>query len=208
MGKSRSKSSRRWLREHFDDEYVQRSQRDGYRSRAVYKLAEIDRKERLIRPGMTVVDLGAAPGGWSQYAAERVGRKGLVIALDLLEIEPLPGVTLLQGDFREDDALAALMEALDGRPVDIVLSDMAPNFSGVDSVDQPRAMDLAELAKALADDVLAGGGSLVVKLFQGEGFDPFLKALRADFGKVAMRKPSASRDRSREVYAVARNHRV
>lgn len=203
----KSKSSKRWLKEHFHDEFVRRSREEGYRSRAVYKLRELDQKDGLFRPGMRVVDLGAAPGGWSQYAAERVGPKGQVIALDLLEMDEMPGVTFLQGDFREDAVLERLLETMDGQGADLVISDMAPNMSGMDSVDQPRAMYLAELAKALCDDVLAEGGSFVAKVFHGEGFDEFVRTLRADFGKVAMRKPKASRDRSREVYAVARNHR-
>lgn len=205
---ARSKSSGRWLREHFDDEYVKRSQRDGYRSRAVYKLIEIDEKDHLLKPGMTVVDLGAAPGGWSQYAAHKVGDKGRVIALDILPVDAFPGVEFIQGDFREDAVLEQLMQTLGDRQVDLVISDMAPNMSGQDAVDQPRAMYLAELAKALCDEVLRPGGDFLTKLFQGEGFDAYLAELKRDFGKVIIRKPKASRPRSREVYALARNHKL
>jgi 23S rRNA (uridine2552-2'-O)-methyltransferase len=201
---ARSKSSRRWLQEHFSDEFVKRAQREGYRSRAVYKLDEIQSKYKVIRPGMTVVDLGAAPGGWSQYAAGLVGAGGKVFALDILDMEPLPDVTFIRGDFREDGVMQALLDALDGRPVDLVISDIAPNVSGVDAVDQPRAMYLAELAMDFADRVLKPDGVFLVKLFQGEGFDALVKALRERYRTVAVRKPKASRPRSREVYALAR----
>lgn len=201
---SRSKSSGRWLREHFSDRYVQQARRSGYRSRAAWKLAELDRRDALIRPGMTVVDLGAAPGGWSQYAAERLAGRGRVIAVDVLEMDPLPGVTVIKGDFGENECLEALESALEGRRADLVLSDMAPNISGVEAMDQPRAMHLSELALDFAREWLEPDGALVVKLFQGEGFDEFLIELRGQFRRVVMRKPAASRSRSREMYALAR----
>jgi len=205
---ARSKSSHRWLKEHFDDEYVKRAQREGYRSRAVYKLDEIQQKDRIIKPGMAIVDLGAAPGGWSQYAAGLVGRKGRVVAMDVLPMEPLPGVAFVQGDFREDEVLDALLGAFDGQEADLVMSDIAPNISGVDAVDQPRAMYLAELAVDFADRVLRPEGDLLIKVFQGEGFDALLKDLRGRYHKVVMRKPRASRPRSREVYALARGRKI
>ncbi|MDX1606760.1 MAG: 23S rRNA (uridine(2552)-2'-O)-methyltransferase RlmE [Candidatus Competibacterales bacterium] len=201
----RRPGSARWLKEHFDDEFVKRAQREGYRSRAVYKLAEIDDKVRLLRPGMTVVDLGAAPGGWAQYCAKRLGGSGRVIALDRLALEPLDGVDFIQGDFREQPVLDALLALLDGRAVDLVLSDMAPNTSGIKAVDQPQAMDLAELALDLARQCLAPSGDLLVKTFQGEGFDALLGELRRAFGTVTVHKPRASRARSPELYLLARN---
>ena len=204
---ARGKSSARWLREHFTDEYVKRAQKEGYRSRAVYKLLEIHEKDRLLRPGLTVVDLGAAPGGWSQLAARLVGGRGAVIALDLLPMEPLPGVGFIQGDFRETAVLERLLEMLNGRPVDLVISDMAPNTSGVKAVDQPRGMYLAELALDFARRSLRPGGDFLTKAFQGEGFDGFLRELRAAFAKVLIRKPRASRARSAEQYLLARNYR-
>lgn len=205
---ARSKSSERWLREHFGDTFVRQAQALGLRSRAAFKLLEIDKRDRLLRPGMTVVDLGAAPGGWSQVVADRIGAKGRVVALDLLPIDPLPGVTLLQGDFTEQAVLDRLLGQLDGRPVDLVLSDLAPNMSGMKAVDQPRAALLAELALDCARQVLRPGGDLLLKMFQGEGFDPLLAELRAAFAKVVVRKPQASRPRSREVYLLARNYRL
>lgn len=205
---ARSKSSHRWLREHFDDEYVKRAQREGYRSRAVFKLQEIQEKDHILKPGMAVVDLGAAPGGWSQYALAQVGGKGTVVAMDILPMEALPEVTFVQGDFREDTVLEALLTALDGREIDLVMSDIAPNISGMDAVDQPRAMYLAELAVDFADRVLRPGGSLLVKVFQGEGFDEFVRDLRQRFDRVTIRKPKASRARSREVYALARGRKI
>ena len=201
---ARSKSSHRWLQEHFDDAYVRRAQTDGFRSRAVYKLQEIDRKAGLLRAGATVVDLGAAPGSWSQYARDRVGDHGRVVAVDVLAMDSLAGVTVLQADFTEQAALDRLEVCLAGRPVDLVLSDMAPNLSGHMAVDQPRAMHLAELALDFAGRALRPGGDLLVKAFQGEGFDAFLGDLRRQFASVAVRKPRASRDRSREVYLLAR----
>ena len=205
---SRSKSSRRWLDRHHDDEYVKRASQEGYRSRAAYKLLEIQQKDRIIQPGMRVVDLGAAPGGWSQVAAHLTGKKGQVIALDLLDMDPLPGVAFIQGDFRDDESLGRLRKLLQNRPVDLVISDMAPNVSGMKAVDQPRAMYLCDLALDLAREVLKPEGALVVKVFQGEGFDQYLRDLRGAFGKVTTRKPKASRPRSREVYLVARNYNV
>lgn len=205
---ARSKSSHRWLKEHFDDEFVKRAQREGYRSRAVYKLAEIQDKYQLIRPGMAVVDLGAAPGGWSQYAHGLLGNKGHIVAMDLLPIEPLPGVTIVQGDFREDEVLQELLGTLEGKEVDLVLSDIAPNISGMEAVDIPRAMYLAELAVDFAKQVLCPGGDLLIKLFQGEGSDMLLRELRERYEKVMVRKPKASRPRSREVYVLARGFKV
>lgn len=196
------------MKEHFDDEFVKRAQREGYRSRAVFKLEEIQRKDHVLKPGMSVVDLGAAPGGWSQYALGLVGRKGRIVAMDILAMEPLPGVEFLQGDFREEAVLEALLNRLNGREIDLVMSDIAPNITGVDAVDQPRAIYLAELAVDFADRVLRPGGDLLVKLFQGEGFDPLLRDLRARYDKVVMRKPRASRPRSREVYALARGRKI
>lgn len=201
----RSKSSARWLREHFDDIYVQRAQQEGYRARAAYKLLEINQKERLLKPGQCVVDLGAAPGSWSQIAADVTGSKGRVIALDILPMAPLPDVGIITGDFREEAVLQQLLEMLAGQPVDVVMSDMAPNISGMASVDIPRAMYLVELALDLCNKVLKPGGDFVTKLFQGEGSDEFIKLLRQQFARVVIRKPAASRPRSREVYVVARN---
>lgn len=205
---ARSKSSRNWLKEHFDDEYVTRAQQEGYRSRAAYKLLEIDGKDKLLKKGMVAVDLGAAPGGWSQIAADKAGDNGLVVALDILPMDPIPDVAVLEGDFREDEVLQQLLDTLGGRPVDLVMSDMAPNISGMKTVDQPRAMYLVELALDLAKTVLKPGGDMLVKVFQGEGFDEYLKACRQHFRKVIIRKPAASRPRSREVYVLARNYFV
>lgn len=200
---SRSKSSKKWLKEHFDDEFVQRCQKDGYRSRAIYKLIEIQEKDRLLKPGMTVIDLGAAPGGWSEYAVKLLGKKGRMIALDILPMEPIPDVTIIQGDFREDEVLDELLAAIGDDRADLVFSDMAPNISGMEVVDIPRSYYLAELTLDLAQKVLKPGGGMLVKLFQGEGFDEYLKALRASFSRVVIRKPRASRARSREIYALA-----
>jgi len=205
---ARSKSSNRWLREHFDDPFVKRAQQEGWRSRAVYKLAEIQDKDRIVRPGLTVVDLGAAPGGWSQFAVGIVGAKGHVFALDILPMDPVPGVEFLEGDFREEEVLGRLRAAMGERRADLVMSDMAPNITGMNTVDQPRAMYLAELALDLARQVLVPGGDFLVKVFQGEGFDAFVADLRTSFGKVLFRKPKASRPRSREVYALARNFKL
>ena len=204
----RSKSSSRWLKEHFDDAFVQRAREEGYRSRAVYKLLEINQKDRLLRPGMVVVDLGAAPGGWSQAAATAVGDQGVVFALDVLPMDSLAGVEFVQGDFREQAVLERLLTLVGERRVDLVMSDMAPNISGMKSVDQPRAMYLAELSLELAGRVLRPGGDLLVKTFQGEGFDNFVVEVRRTFRNLLIRKPKASRDRSREVYVLARNYHV
>lgn len=200
---ARSKSSQQWLKEHFDDKYVQLAKQRGYRSRATFKLEEIDNKDKLIKPGKIVVDLGAAPGGWSDYALHRVGDKGKVIALDILPMTPLTGVAFIEGDFREDDALEKLEQLVDGSPVDLVLSDMAPNISGVDAIDQPSSMLLAELALEFALEHLSNKGDFLVKVFQGEGFDEYLKTMRHHFSRVVTRKPDASRARSREVYLLA-----
>ncbi len=199
----RSKSSGRWLQEHFDDEFVKRSQQEGYRSRAVYKLEEIDKKDHLFKPGVTVIDLGAAPGGWSQYVARKLKGKGRIVALDILPMEPLVGVEILQGDFLEDEVFHKLLNLLGDDKPDLVISDMAPNMSGMQAVDIPRAMYMAELALDLGQQVLKPGGGLLVKLFQGEGFDAYLKMLRERFNRVVTRKPKASRSRSREIYALA-----
>lgn len=201
---SKSKSSQRWLQEHESDVYVQRARQDGYRSRATYKLLEINEKDRLFKPGMTVVDLGAAPGGWSQMAARLVGDKGRVIAMDILPMDGLAGVAFLQGDFREQDVLEQLLKMIGDQGVDLVISDMAPNISGMGVVDQPRAMYLAELALDMARQVLKPGGDFLVKVFQGEGFDEHMRDVRSSFNKVITRKPKASRPRSREVYLLAR----
>ncbi|MDO6672180.1 23S rRNA (uridine(2552)-2'-O)-methyltransferase RlmE [Cobetia amphilecti] len=195
-----SKSSAGWMKEHFDDAYVQRSWADGYRSRASYKLIEIDDKDRLLKPGATVIDLGAAPGGWSQIAADRVGMEGVVIASDILEMDALAGVDFIQGDFTEEAVLNQILATLGDRPVDLVISDMAPNMSGMSAIDQPAGMYLVELALDLARQTLKPGGNFLVKVFQGEGFDAYLKDMRGSFNKVVTRKPEASRARSREVY--------
>ncbi len=200
---SRSKSSSRWLREHFDDVYVKKAQAEGVRSRAVYKLEELIERDHLLKPGISVVDLGAAPGGWSQLVRQRLGETGRVVALDIRPMQGIAGVEFLQGDFREADVLSQLEAMLDGNKVDLVLSDMAPNMSGVALADQIRSMDLAELALDFSRQWLKPGGSFLIKLFQGTGFDDYLRSLRADFSRVTMRKPKASRARSREVYALA-----
>lgn len=201
----RSKSSARWLNEHVTDEFVRRAQKEGYRSRAIYKLQELDEKYRLFRPGQRVVDLGAAPGSWSEYVAARVGDRGRVIALDILPMDALAGVEFIQGDFQDEAVLAALLRALGDQRADLVISDMAPNMSGMDAVDIPRTMYLVELAHELAKQVLRRGGVFLCKLFQGEGSDIWLRSLRTDFGSVVVKKPKASRSRSREVYVLARD---
>ena len=206
MAKKKS-SSKAWLKEHRDDPYVQQAQREGYRSRACYKLLELQEKDHLIRPGMTVVDLGSAPGGWSQVAAELVGHRGRVVASDILAMDALAGVEFIQGDFTEDAVFEQILVAIGEAPVDVVVSDMAPNMSGMTAVDQPRAMYLVELAVDMARRVLAPGGSFVAKVFQGEGFDDLIRDCRDSYGKVLTRKPQASRPRSREVYLVARDFR-
>ena len=191
-----------------NDEFVKRSQREGYRSRAVYKLLEIQEKDHLIKPGQTVVDLGAAPGGWSQVAEKLVGDKGRVVALDILPMDSIAGVDFIQGDFREEEPLQQLRELLGDSPVDLVISDMAPNVTGMNAVDQPRSMYLCELALEFAREVLKPGGTFVVKVFQGEGFDEYIRELRSSFKRVVTRKPKASRPQSREVYLVAGNYNV
>jgi 23S rRNA (uridine2552-2'-O)-methyltransferase len=201
----RGRSSGRWLREHFSDPFVRRAHAEGRRSRAAFKLEQLDRAEKLLFPGAVVVDLGAAPGGWSQYAAKKLGGRGEVYALDLLPMDEIPGVTLLQGDFREQAALDGLLARLGGRRVDLVMSDMAPNISGVDVVDQARAADLEALALDFAVRVLGPEGVLVMKVFQGAGFRELLEEARRRFRTVRMRKPEASRQRSSETYLVARN---
>ena len=200
---TRSKSSQRWLKEHFSDPYVKKAQAEGMRSRAAYKLEELVERDRLLKPGMVVVDLGAAPGGWSQWVRQAMGDSGRVIALDILEMPSLAGVEFLHGDFREDAVLSSLEATLGGAPVDLVLSDMAPNKSGMDAVDQPRIMYLAELAMDFADHHLKPGGTFLIKLFQGTDFDQYLRDLRRRYAKVSIRKPAASRKRSPEVYALA-----
>ena len=200
---ARSKSSSRWLQEHFSDPYVKRAQAEGWRSRAVFKLEELIERDRLLKPGMVVVDLGAAPGGWSQMVRGRLGENGRVIALDILPMQGIAGVDFILGDFREESVLKQLEEALGEGAVDLVLSDMAPNLSGMNSVDQPRAMHLAELADEFAQKHLRRGGAFLTKLFHGEGFDEYVRRLRRGYERVSMRKPKASRARSPEVYALA-----
>lgn len=201
---ARSKSSNDWMREHFDDHYVKMAQKAGYRSRATFKLEEIDKKDKLIRPGMTVVDLGSAPGGWSDYVLRKMGDKGTVIALDLLPMTPLTGVHFIEGDFREDSVLDELNDILNGQQIDLVLSDMAPNITGVSSIDQPSSLYLVELALDFALANLNKQGGFLVKVFQGAGFEQYMKAMREGFQKVVTRKPDASRPRSREVYLLGR----
>jgi 23S rRNA (uridine2552-2'-O)-methyltransferase len=200
----RSKSSGRWLQERARDPYVKRARKEGWRSRAAFKLEEVQRVEKLIRPGMVIVDLGAAPGGWSQFAARALHGKGEIFALDVLPMPHVAGVTFIQGDFTEEAVLASLMSALGGRKIDLVMSDMAPNMSGIDAVDQPRSMYLAELALDFAGRVLRPGGDLLVKVFQGAGFEALVKEARRRFETVRIRKPDASRARSSEVYLLAR----
>jgi 23S rRNA (uridine2552-2'-O)-methyltransferase len=200
----RSKSSANWLREHFNDPFVKQAQKDGYRSRASYKLLEIQEKDRLIRPGMSVIDLGAAPGGWSQVTSRLIGGQGRLIASDILEMDSIPDVTFIQGDFTDDAVLQQILAAVGDSHVDLVISDMAPNMSGTPEVDMPRAMFLCELALDLATRVLKPGGDFLIKIFQGEGFDMYLKDVRTKFDKVQMRKPSSSRDRSREQYLLGK----
>ena len=204
---ARSKSSGNWLKEHFDDEYVKRSQKEGYRSRAIYKLQEIQQKDNLIRHGMQVVDLGAAPGGWSQYAVELVGGNGRVVASDILPLDPLPFVEFIQGDFTEESVLNDILDVLNkdqsNSKADVVISDMAPNVTGVETIDQPKSIYLCELSLDMARLILKPNGSFVAKLFQGDGSDAFIKDVRTSFKQVKIRKPKASRPRSREVYVVA-----
>jgi len=205
---AKSKSSNRWLEEHFNDQYVKSSQKDGYRSRASYKLLELDDKDKLIKPGSLVVDLGCAPGGWSQVAAARVGHKGRVLASDILPMDAIAGVEFVQGDFTDAYVLNQLLNVLGESLADLVISDMAPNMSGIADVDQPHAMYLVELALDMAHQVLKRKGDFVAKVFQGEGFDSFLADCRQKFDKVVIRKPDASRPRSREVYLVAKGFKA
>ena len=204
---ARSKSSSRWLKEHFDDQYVQKAQAEGRRSRASFKLEEVQAKDQLIKPGDVVVDLGAAPGGWTELVADWTGVNGRVFALDILPMDPIADVEIILGDFTEEAVLDELMRSIDGQRVDVVLSDMAPNLSGKRSVDQPRAMYLCELALDFARQTLNPGGALFIKVFQGEGFDPFFQQLRSDFSVLKTRKPDASRSRSRETYLLAKGFR-
>ncbi|HPN80157.1 23S rRNA (uridine(2552)-2'-O)-methyltransferase RlmE [Dokdonella sp.] len=200
---ARSKSSSRWLQEHFSDPYVKRAQVEGWRSRAVFKLDELIGRDKLLKPGMCVVDLGASPGGWSQMVRERLGDSGRIIALDILPMQGISGVDFILGDFRDESALGQLVGVLAGAEVDLVLSDMAPNMSGVGAVDQDRSMALAELAAEFAASHLRKGGAFLTKLFQGQGFDEYIRRLRSDYAQVSIRKPKASRARSNEVYAMA-----
>jgi len=195
-----TKTSKQWMREHVNDHYVQMAQKEGYRSRAAYKLLEIDERDHLLKQGMVVVDLGATPGGWSQVAATKVGDKGRVIALDLLPLAPLARVEFIQGDFREESVLKELEVKLAGKQIGLVISDMAPNISGIDSADQARSIHLAELALEFAVQHLNPGGAFLAKVFQGSGFEEYVKMMRNHFKKVVTRKPKASRDRSSEVY--------
>lgn len=204
---ARSKSSRQWLAEHFTDEFVKRAQKEGYRSRAVYKLKEIDERDRLLKPGTVVVDLGAAPGAWSQYARTRVGARGVVVASDILAMSPVPGVTFVQGDFTETATVEALHRALSGRPVDLVIADMAPNISGVAVADQARTMYLSELALAFAAEVLRPGGDCLIKTFQGSGFNALFGEMKRLFAHTATRKPAASRARSAEIYLLGKGRK-
>lgn len=206
--KKRSASSSRWLQEHFSDKYVLQAQKKGLRSRAWFKLDEIQKSDRLFTPGITVVDLGAAPGGWSQYVVSQIGNSGRVIACDILPMDPMVGVDFLRGDFREQAVLTALLDRVGEEKVQIVMSDMAPNMSGTPAVDIPRSMYLVELALEMCCDVLAPGGSFVVKVFQGDGFDDYLREIRSMFTKIKIRKPAASRSRSREVYIVATGRKL
>lgn len=204
----RSKSSERWLREHFSDPFVKRAQAEGWRSRAVFKLEQIDQRERLLRPGMVVLDLGAAPGAWSQYVRRRLGSSGRVMATDLLPMEPLAGVEFLQGDFREEAVFQQLQSTLGAAGVDLLLSDMAPNMSGMDAIDAPRGMYLAELALDMAREVLKPGASALIKVLQGAGFEELVASARTHFGRVRFLKPQASRSRSPETYLLASGMRM
>lgn len=192
------------MQEHFQDEYVKKAQALGYRSRAVFKLIEIQEKDKIIRPGINIVDLGAAPGGWSEYARKLIGKNDKIIALDLLEIEPITGVDFIQGDFREDEVLEKLYKVLDEEPVHLLLSDMAPNMSGSREVDQPRSIYLGDLALDAAHKILVKGGTFLIKMFQGAGFDDYHNQVKQHFASVVIRKPKASRPRSNEVYILAK----
>lgn len=204
---ARSKTSAGWLKEHVDDPYVQRAQQDGYRTRASYKLLELHEKDQLLRPGQTVIDLGSAPGGWSQVVARVLGDTGCIIASDILPMDSIADVAFIQGDFTTEEIYEAILEKINNRPVDLVISDMAPNMSGMSSIDQPGSMYLVELALDMARQVLKPNGEFVAKVFQGEGFDQYVNDIRSSFKKVLIRKPKASRPRSREVYIVAKGFR-
>ena len=205
---AKSKSSNRWLQEHESDQYVLKARQDGYRSRAAYKLLELHERDKLLRPGMLVVDLGAAPGSWSQVAVKLIGDKGRLFALDILPMDTLADVDFIQGDFREQAVMDQLLELVADRKIDLVISDIAPNISGMAAMDQPKAMYLVELALDFARQVLGPKGVFVAKVFQGGGFDEYVNEVRGSFGKVLIRKPKASRPRSREVYLVARELKV
>jgi 23S rRNA (uridine2552-2'-O)-methyltransferase len=205
---NRSASSKRWLQEHVNDKYVKEANKRGLRSRAFFKIEELNQKDKLMKAGDTVVDLGAAPGGWSQYAVEALGDNGTVIACDILQMDPIAGVDFLRGDFREQDVLDALLNRIDGKNVDLVMSDMAPNLSGNDTVDQAQSMYLVELALDMCHQVMKPEGKFVVKVFQGEGFDQFMADVRSAFKVVKVRKPESSRARSREVYLVATGYKL
>lgn len=204
---ARSKTSAAWLKEHVDDIWVQKAQQDGYRTRASYKLLELNEKDQLIKPGMLVLDLGSAPGGWSQVVAQKLNGKGVIIASDILPMDPIAEVAFIQGDFTEQAVFDEIMAAVNSRPIDLVISDMAPNISGIASIDQPSSMYLVELALDMAQQVLKTNGAFVAKVFQGEGFDDYVNAVKESFAKVMIRKPKASRPRSREVYVVAKGFR-
>lgn len=204
---AKSSSSNNWLKEHHDDPWVKRAREEGYRSRASFKLLEIHKKDKLFKPGMTVVDLGSAPGGWSQIATKLVRPGGKVVASDILEMEPVSDVHFIQGDFTEEECFNQILAALEEKPVDLVISDMAPNLSGMNDIDQPRAMHLIDLAVDFAEQTLRPGGSLLMKVFQGEGFNELLQRLKQDYVTVLSRKPEASRARSREIYLLARDKR-
>lgn len=199
----RTQSSREWLKEHFTDPFVKRAWAEGWRSRAVFKLEEIDRKEKLLKPGMVVLDLGSTPGAWSQYAKRRVGKHGTLIASDILPMEPIPGVDFIEGDFREESVFEAILAKVPPGGVDVVLSDMAPNLSGVDAIDKPRSLYLCELALDLANRALKPGGDVLIKTFQGTGFDAFVAEARKHYTRVKFAKPAASRSRSPELYLLA-----
>ncbi|MEH6566882.1 MAG: 23S rRNA (uridine(2552)-2'-O)-methyltransferase RlmE [Halopseudomonas sp.] len=201
---AQSKTSKRWLKEHFDDPFVKQAQKDGYRSRASYKLLAIQERDRILKPGITVLDLGSAPGGWSQVAGRLIGEKGRIIASDILPMDSIPDVTFIQGDFTEDSVFEEILAAIGDTQVDLVISDMAPNMSGTPEVDQPRAMYLCELALDMAGRVLRPGGDFLIKVFHGEGFDEYFRLMRDQFDKLVTRKPDASRGRSRETYLLAR----
>lgn len=204
----RTQSSREWLKEHFTDPFVKRAWAEGWRSRAVFKLEEIDRKEKLLKPGMVVLDLGSTPGAWSQYAKRRVGKNGTLIASDILPMEPISGVEFIEGDFREESVFEAILAKVPPGGVDVVLSDMAPNLSGVDAIDKPRSLYLCELALDLANRALKPGGDVLIKTFQGTGFDAFVAEARKHYTRVKFAKPAASRSRSPELYLLARGRKA